>query len=36
MLGEPKYRTGIIGFERRKDKAIVNFIWNSVKTGVIS
>jgi hypothetical protein len=32
----PKYRTGIIRFERRKDKAIVNFLWNSVKTGIIS
>lgn len=33
---DPKYRSGIIGFERRKDKAIVNFLWNSVKTGIIS
>ena len=32
----PKYRTGTIRFERRKDKAIVNFLWNSVKTGIIS
>jgi hypothetical protein len=31
-----KYKTGIIRFERRKDKAIVNFLWNSVKTGIIS
>jgi len=36
MPDTPKYRTGIIGFERRKDKAIVNFLWNSVKTGLIS
>ena len=32
----PKYRTGTIRFERRKDKAIVNYLWNSVKTGIIS
>jgi len=32
----PKYRVGEIYFERRKDKGIVNFIWNSVKTGLIS
>ena len=31
-----KYRTGNIRFERRKDKAIVNFLWNSCKTGIIS
>ena len=31
-----KYRTGTIRFERRKDKAIVNFLWNSCKTGIIS
>jgi hypothetical protein len=31
-----KYRQGNIYFERRKDKAIVNFLWNSVKTGIIS
>lgn len=36
LPGDTKYRTGIIGFDRRKDKAIVNFLWNSVKTGVIS
>lgn len=33
---DKKFRTGIIHFERRKDKAIVNFLWNSVKTGIIS
>jgi hypothetical protein len=32
----PNFRRGIIRFERRKDKAIVNFLWNSVKTGIIS
>jgi len=31
-----KYIIGNIRFERRKDKAIVNFLWNSVKTGLIS
>lgn len=31
-----KYIIGTIRFERRKDKAIVNFLWNSVKTGIIS
>lgn len=31
-----KYIVGNIGFERRKDKAIVNFVWNSCKTGIIS
>jgi len=31
-----KYRTGTIRFERRKDKAIVNYLWNSCKIGIIS
>ena len=31
-----KYHTGNIRFERRKDKAIVNYLWNSCKTGIIS
>ena len=31
-----KYIKGFIRFERRKDKAIVNFLWNSIKTGIIS
>jgi hypothetical protein len=31
-----KYRTGNIRFERRKDKGLVNFLWNSCKTGIIS
>jgi len=31
-----KFRTGIIHFERRKDKGIGNYLWNSVKTGIIS
>ncbi len=33
---DKKFQTGIIHFERRKDRAIVNFLWNSVKTGIIS
>ena len=36
LPNDPKYRTGIINFERNKDKAIVNFLWNSVKTGLIT
>lgn len=31
-----KYRTGTIRFERRKDKALVNYLWNSCKIGIIS
>jgi hypothetical protein len=31
-----KYSTGKIHFERRKDKFIINYLWNSVKTGIIS
>ena len=31
-----KYLIGNIHFQRRKDKAIVNYIWNSCKTGIIS
>ena len=31
-----KYTTGRIHFDRRKDKFIVNYLWNSVKTGIIS
>lgn len=34
--GHSRYRTGTIRFERRKDRAIVNFMWNSCKTGIIS
>ncbi len=36
LPADKKYRQGNIYFERRKDKAIVNFLWNSVKTGIIS
>jgi len=31
-----KYKVGTIGFERRKDRFIVNYIWNSFKSGIIS
>lgn len=31
-----KYRKGNIGFERRKDRFIVNYIWQSFKSGIIS
>ncbi|MBN2173928.1 MAG: hypothetical protein JW731_07345 [Bacteroidales bacterium] len=31
-----RYRTGTIYFERRKDKGLVNFLWNSSKSGIIS
>jgi hypothetical protein len=33
---DKRYRTGNIYFERRKDKALVNYLWNSTKTGIIS
>ncbi|MEZ5196040.1 MAG: hypothetical protein R2764_06460 [Bacteroidales bacterium] len=33
---DPNYRTGIIHFERNKDKALVNYLWNSIKTGIIT
>ena len=33
---DPKFRTGIIYFERIKNKALPNYLWNSLKTGVIS
>ncbi|MCB0807060.1 MAG: hypothetical protein KDC05_14780 [Bacteroidales bacterium] len=35
LKDDRKYLVGTIGFERRKDKAIVNFLWNSVKTGIV-
>lgn len=31
-----KYKIGTIGFERRKDRFIVNYIWQSFKSGIIS
>jgi hypothetical protein len=34
--GDSKYTTGRIHFERRKDKFIINYLWNSVKSGIIS
>lgn len=36
LPGDPKYRKGIIHFDRNKDKAIVNYLWNSVKTGIVT
>ncbi len=36
LPGDNRYTTGRIHFERRKDKFIVNYLWNSVKTGIIS
>jgi len=36
IKGDKKYLTGNIRFERRKDKALVNFLWNSIKSGIIS
>jgi hypothetical protein len=36
LPGDKKYTTGKIYFERRKDKFIVNYLWNSIKSGIIS
>jgi hypothetical protein len=36
LPGDNKYTTGLIHFERRKDKFIINYLWNSLKTGIIS
>jgi len=33
---DPKFRTGTIYFERIKNKALPNYLWNSLKTGIIS
>ncbi len=36
LKNEDKYIIGNIHFERRKDRFIVNYLWNSIKTGIIS
>ena len=36
LLDDPKYRTGIIYFERNKNKALPNYLWKSIQTGLIS
>jgi len=36
LPGDNKYTKGRIHFDRRKDKFIINYLWNSVKTGIIS
>ncbi len=36
LNSDRKYLVGQINFERDKNKGIVNYVWNSVKTGVIS
>jgi hypothetical protein len=36
LPGDNNYTTGMIHFERRKDKFIINYLWNSLKTGIIS
>ncbi len=33
---ENKYIEGTIHFERRKDRFIINYLWNSIKSGIIS
>ncbi|MCF8369482.1 MAG: hypothetical protein K9G76_10605 [Bacteroidales bacterium] len=34
--GEARYMTGNIDFERKQDKSVVHYIWNSLKSGIIS
>jgi len=36
LPGDPKFRTGTIYFERIKNKALPNYLWHSLKTGIIS
>lgn len=33
---DPGYRTGVISFERSKDKGIPNYLWKSVQSGIIA
>lgn len=34
--GDKKYRSGTIFWERRKDRGIINFLWKSAQSGIIS
>lgn len=36
LKSEQDYKEGFIYFERKKDKGLANYIWNSCKTGIIS
>ncbi|RLD59915.1 MAG: hypothetical protein DRJ05_05675 [Bacteroidetes bacterium] len=34
--GSPKYKTGIIHFNRDKNKALPNYLWKSIQSGLVS
>lgn len=36
LSSDPKFRTGTICFERTKNKALPNYLWKSLQTGIVS